>query len=1348
MSTEDPKRTAAKLMRLIDSGKREVESILLVSKNAKKDTNKWLPLFEGMYSALEKYYDVYENAFHDLAILAEEIEDLTFPSEEDIATQTSLRDAYYQSKATYIALTKPDKDPPSRQSMNETTVIHETIDSHLPDIKLIPFDGEILNWPKFRDVFKSVVEEHKSLTPAKKFHYLITNLSGPALSLVSKFQITDQNYPLAWASLCETYDKPRLLATAYLNRVLHFPQIQGKPSIDTLKSFMTTVCNSISSFELLGIQDESKFVLFHLAFRLLDPLTREQFQNAHRETEFPTFEQLFKFVRDRCFNMQLTSDTNSNFENTQSSSKQNKSNFPKNKGKNNKNFKSSERASLVVQQSTAERSRNNSPSSNNQPQNKYSCFVCNDGSHGLLSCKKFCSADLNKRISWLANWNGCKNCLSGRHPTSSCKSKWVCRWCKQKHNSMICTNESTNKASRDNSSQNAQAGSSLKCEISQGDSQSQVILGTLVAEILDARNMSQTVRVVVDSASHYSFMTHKCANRLGLTPHKCDFRISGIGQSQEGAKSFVNCGIKPVSKSAPVLPLKALLLKSITSHLPTVSLPRQLWLKYCKFPLADPTFFESRPIDILLGADIFSEIWVGSPIDLDSNSPKLFPTVFGHVVIGKFSTGSTEPQTSFGASLIATNPISIDDINSNLRRFWEIEEVKPVKVIDPEEVYCEDHFKATHYRLEDGSYGVRLPFRSSPPEFTNISVIAKRRFRNQENRLLKNDDLRERYDDFMREYEQLGHMTVSKTPPAYVIPHHAVSKIDRNQFKLRVVFDGSAQSAYGSLNQYLMAGPKLQTDIRDVLLNFRVHKCALVADIVKCFRAIWMHPDDRKYQTVFWRYNPYDALQLYELNTVVYGLTSSPYHANRVIQAIVEDHGADYPEASEVLRRDIYVDDIVSGCDSIEEAARLQSQLIELLGKGQLKLSKWASNCPELLKNVAETSSQPVTIISADDTAVKILGLQWNPTTDCFSYRIELPIAEPTKRSISSNVAKIYDPLGFISPLIIKMKKYLQECWKLGIDWDDSVPIELGSSWESLLKQLPIISNLSIPRFVRSDCLPVYQVVGFADASETAYCATVYLRVISQEEIKTSLLTAKTKLAPLKKLTIPRLELCGCFLLARLYHSIAGFLELLGPTNLVSPRFFTDSTLALGWIQTPIYKLKTFVCNRVNEILQISSADQWHHVSSCDNPADLGSRGFLPDELLKNSLWWNGPPWLAQPEHHWNLRSPSLQPDASEMKKEKVALVSIESPTALQSKFTIEFISRFSSFNRLLRTLAHILRFTKNLRDKKNRRKGPLIISEIRSAQIICVKAVQAHYFFENDFSDQGQMKIMKKFTN
>ncbi|CAB0004186.1 unnamed protein product [Nesidiocoris tenuis] len=170
-----------------------------------------------------------------------------------------------------------------------------------------------------------------------------------------------------------------------------------------------------------------------------------------------------------------------------------------------------------------------------------------------------------------------------------------------------------------------------------------------------------------------------------------------------------------------------------------------------------------------------------------------------------------------------------------------------------------------------------------------------------------------------------------------------------------------------------------------------------MADMVKMYRAIWIHPDDRPFQSIYWRASIFDPVQTYQLNTVTYGLTSSPYQALRTIRQLCIDEGDDFSDAAKILQRDVFVDDIVTGADTFEKADRLKHEIIALLKRGNFVLSKWASNDPRLISDLIDVSPSPVSMAPKDDHAIKILGLMWNPQLDCFQYKIQKPSPTLTK---------------------------------------------------------------------------------------------------------------------------------------------------------------------------------------------------------------------------------------------------------------------------------------------------------------------------------------------------------------
>lgn len=229
--------------------------------------------------------------------------------------------------------------------------------------------------------------------------------------------------------------------------------------------------------------------------------------------------------------------------------------------------------------------------------------------------------------------------------------------------------------------------------------------------------------------------------------------------------------------------------------------------------------------------------------------------------------------------------------------------------------------------------------------------------------------------------------------------------------------------------------------------------------------------------------------------------------------------------------------------------------------------------------------------------------------------------------------------------------------------------------WNSFKENLPHIQTLKIPRWVDFSPGLRVQIHGFCDASEKAYCAAVYMRTEGAGMLSSNLLVAKTRVAPIKRVTIPKLELCGAVLLTNLLKVLLETVSYDFDLHL-----WTDSSIVLGWLQKPPQSLKTFVANRIAEILNFSSITTWKRVKTEDNPADLGTRGSLPSDLIQNSLWWKGPPWLQKPMALWP-EPRTFDPTDLETKK-----------TSTFYTFASEsLISRFSSFIRALRVMSYVL---------------------------------------------------------
>lgn len=254
----------------------------------------------------------------------------------------------------------------------------------------------------------------------------------------------------------------------------------------------------------------------------------------------------------------------------------------------------------------------------------------------------------------------------------------------------------------------------------------------------------------------------------------------------------------------------------------------------------------------------------------------------------------------------------------------------------------------------------------------------------------------------------------------------------------------------------------------------------------------------------------------------------------------------------------------------------------------------------------------------------------WDSAQDVFKYTVSItPQSKITKRTILSTTAQIFDPLGLISPCVIKAKLIIQQLWQLGVNWDESIPMEIHRAWVDFSNQILSMNNITIPRYFLCTDPCLVELHCFSDASEKAYGCCCYLRSIDNSgKVLVHLICAKSRVAPLKVISLPRLELCGALLLSRLAQTVISALKI----NFDNVYYYTDSTIVLAWIAMQSNKLQTFVANRVSEIQQSSQDAQWLHVSSENNPADTISRGLAPEAIQSCSLWWNGPSLLHQKE--------------------------------------------------------------------------------------------------------------------
>ncbi|XP_048003104.1 uncharacterized protein LOC125239532 [Leguminivora glycinivorella] len=827
--------------------------------------------------------------------------------------------------------------------------------------------------------------------------------------------------------------------------------------------------------------------------------------------------------------------------------------------------------------------------------------------------------------------------------------------------------------------------------------------------------------------------------RLGLRAEYGNHAITGIGELVSKPGGTLSCTITPsVGKADTSLSFQAYLLPKICPEMPPELVDLSSWQHIRGLELADPYWHIPGPVDLLLNVNIFASSLRPGLIHGAPGQATAVNTVFGWILMGDAGDCTTDICRSRfrnNSCQLVVGKLSLDD---SIKKFWELEDVNSPNtvILSKEDQLCEEYFLANFRRTEEGRFVVPLPFAdtSNKPIFSGSRAIALKRFLSLERKLLSNSDFYQNYVAFMKDYKSCRHLEECDPPKVdlggfFYIPHHGVLRPSSTSTPLRVVFDASAKDSRGvSLNDALLPGQKLQNNIFHLLLRFRWHSVVFTADVKQMYRQILVSPEDAEYQRILWRPSVNEPIRDYRLLTVTYGVSSAPYQALRTIAQLAKESGEEYPSGSAVLDRDIYVDDVVSGAQSVEEARKLRSELSTILASGGFHLRKWTSNHQEFFEGVPSSdlySEDFREFNSIGDISLKILGLSWLPQTDDFTFKVSVEDRRCTKRTILSEIARIFDPLGLLSPVTFFAKYLMQLLWVSGVSWDDDAPENLASEWQEFKAQLPSLKSVSVPRRMVKDFVSL-EVHGFCDASERGYCAVVYLRTSGEDGTRyVHLVCSKSRVAPLRKLSIPRLELLAAVLLADLIASVA---EALTPLHKICEICaWSDSSVALTWIKSCPSRWQTFVANRVSHIQDIIPPDCWRHVRTGDNPADCGSRGLLPDDLVHHNNWWQGPSWLGLDKVDWPKSTVAVDLDVlHEERKVTVLTVSVK------ESWTDNLMNKFSSLRTLQRVLAYCRRFAYNARNQKmpnNLLSGPLTPLELKQALMFLVCHVQKHHF-------------------
>ncbi|XP_066595397.1 uncharacterized protein [Prorops nasuta] len=962
------------------------------------------------------------------------------------------------------------------------------------------------------------------------------------------------------------------------------------------------------------------------------------------------------------------------------------------------------------------------------PQGDKKCFSCL-GTHTIYRCQRFIKKSVKDRRQEVRKNRLCFNCL-GKHAYSLCNSERRCAVCNSKHHTLLHQGPNNSEVKvKDPVPTHAQepSGSSNPVKtltVSIENRTGTIILATAIVAMSNSRGLTCKFRALLDQGTECSFVSEKVVQTLQLKKRKTQVPLSGVGDSRGVvAKASVSFKLGSIHFPYNIFVVDALVLPQLTAQLPTRQAALQDFQLSIVQPLADPYFYRPGTVDIILGADVYGQLLRDGLHRLSSSGLVAQNTSLGWIISGRSEVQGSRRAVDdwLGTQQAKTHHCTMDEnLSERLQRFWELEEVRGEKsLLSPSEVECENLFTNTSYRMTDGRFVVRLPVKTTLPlAMTETRNIAMKSLNQLHRRFVRDQKLADSYKEFMKFYEELGHMervldVDTRNSHAWYIPHHAV--VQKSPWKLRVVFDASRKLADGScLNRYLHTGPALQTELSLILTKWRKYRYAFTGDIIKMFRQILIDPAYRDYQRILWAPCPDERVVEYRLNTVTYGMNCVPYLAIRVLMQLARsDH--DFPLGARCLCYNSYVDDVFAGSDDLSRALKKRDELVSLLHSAGMELDKWAANDTSLLPVSSSSSLGEVRQID-QEPSIKTLDLVWSPSKDTLGFKFDNLTASfqaCTKRLVLSNIAKLFDPLGLLAPVIVVAKILLQDIWLSKCDWDSPLPVELNDRWVSYSNSLSEVSSIKVDRSLKYSLKARCELHGFSDTSVRAYAAVVYLRVQLEDSSPfVTLLMAKSKVSPVKAVSIPKLELLGATLLTNL----VSYLQRLEFLKVLPVFMWSDSQIVLSWLKRHPATWKTFVANRVSHIQTELPAATWSFVPGSENPADLATRGVLPGELKTSAVRWLGPQWLSSNKEGW--------PDQPQGKRVLV-MQSIERKVDC-------LLNRFSELSRLIRVVAYCLRPLKKLRLHKQGFALPmefLSAAELADARLVVIRLSQEDHF-------------------
>ena len=1209
-----------------------------------------------------------------------------------------------------------------------------------PEIKLPTFSGGssgTKNFTPFYQLFKALVEDKTDIPQIYKVQYLRECLPerSEARELIDYIPPVAENYDLIMASLKSRYDDKTGEANKLRRSLRQIASWSVANSLESQRKLVDHVRQTISLLEQVDTitPDDMKGLSLDILSVLPERLKYKVCEWEQRERTVKAIITLLESsIKSKLEVRSLTDSCNKP-----------ESSRPKH---------------TTPKPSNSYFTCHNSGNTNTQSSEL--CLYCG-GDHVPHNCTQ---KSRDERVAIVTETKRCWNCL-GQHQVRNCRVPSRCPCKKGKHSKSLCGALPPWKRAKKQGTAYVATESVDVSLVSPGVG-TVSYLSSLVIELPAKSGGTEKVRFLLDGCATHTYGLESCVSRLKTTDRgkKIDMTVSSFNGPRQVSARLVELELPNCT------PLNIIVTDYICEPLQGHNLESSLKERLQEYPLGDPSCItgESLPIDILVGVDNFWKIVTDQIIRLTSGLI-VMSSKFGYILSGEISVPGRSvtsgayiahtllspcatvqelhaPDTwyQYAHTLCSTSlptDSDMDEVMCQLEKFWDLDTlgIKPDREISP---VLEEFSHTLTQDPESGRYTCSLPRKRNIVNLPSNYTSCLRRLDSLQAKMKRpgNKDFARKYSAVINDQIEKGiiekvEMSDShrekllKYPSLccgeFYIPHHGVL----TKVKLRVVYDGSAKAYKGALelNGCLFVGPSLVNLLAEVSLSFRLHTIALIADIERAFLNIGVVESDRDLLRFLW-YNEEGKLETYRFTRVPFGTGPSPFLLNATLKhhfmEVVKD-----PELLALILRSIYVDDILAGGETPERVLELKSELENILGKAAMNLHGFDSNSLEVRQSLG---------VENTEDEKKVLGIMWNRRSDTLGLNLEKLCDNvnrgSTKRELLRATAQMFDPHGLYSPVVLVPKLLFQKLcsrkYKLG--WDDPLPEDVDRVWREWLDQIPFLEGVRVQRHV---LLPEYdrlELHGFSDASQSAYAATVYIKSSRGSKSACHLIMCKSRVAPQKDFTIPRLELMGAVLLARLMATVVAFLKHLKFEAIV---YYTDSMNVLHWIRTEHRLWSVFVACRIKEINSLSNFTDWNYVPTDKNPADPPTRGLKVCDLSENKLWFHGPDFLVE-GHTLPEVDSSHPPPACLQERKKMVMVAMPVRTGVGTVIKCE---DFSTAHKLFSRTVCWLRVIYWLAKKHLKNAGdrfdfsrPELYSQ---ARLLWLKYVQAeHYSVEIKF--------------